>query len=243
MSVLRRSAEPVIGLSVELLEPPLYPGRRRFQLFTDYMDCVRASGGIPVLLPADAGPDEALRWLGLVDGILMTGGDDLDLRPLGGPAPGGGCKPIPSAKQALDLAVIQAACERGLPLLGVCLGMQELGLAYDAPYIQHLEIDVPHEKGRRHEVRPVSGTLLADVVGPEPVEVPCFHHQALGGPGARLAAAAWSEDGVLEAVERRGHPFALGVQWHPERAPESPASRALFSRFSAAARAYRQART
>lgn len=228
----------MVGLSMELLEPPHYPGRRRFQVFTDYMDCLRAAGAVPILLPPDADLPEALRWLEVVDGLLLTGGDDIDLRPLGGPPPHDRSKLIPNGKQALDLALAREACDRELPLFAVCLGMQELGLAYEAPYIQHLELEPSHEKGRTHRIAAEPGTLLERIVGRDEFEIPCFHHQALGRPG-RLRAAAWSGDGVLEAVEHEGVPFALGVQWHPERSPDSPASRALFSSFVRASAAYR----
>ena len=109
-------------VTVELLDAPWYEGRRRFQLFTDYMPCLRAAGLMPILMPTDAPLDgtraEAAALLDRVDGLLMTGGDDADLRPLGGPAPVRECKPVPPEQQALNLALVEVACERRLPLFG-----------------------------------------------------------------------------------------------------------------------------
>ncbi len=235
-----RPAAPLIGVTVELLDAPYYEGRRRFQLFTDYLPCLRAAGAVPVLLPTDGPPDEVGRWLEGLDGLLMTGGDDPDLRPFGGPAPEQTCKPVPREQQRINLELVQEAGRRGLPLLGVCLGMQMLGLAHGAPYCQHLEQADGHLKGVRHPVQPAPGSRLAQLLGPGPVEVASFHHQALEGPGEGLQVAATAPDGVIEAVERPGPAFALGVQWHPERLPDSEATKALFSGFARAAESYRR---
>ncbi len=235
-----RPAAPLIGVTVELLDAPYYEGRRRFQLFTDYLPCLRAAGAVPVLLPTDGPPEEAEAWLEGLDGLLMTGGDDPDLRPFGGPAPDHRCKPVPAEQQQMNLALVRAACRRRMPLLGVCLGMQMMGLVHGAPYCQHLDGADGHLKGALHPVAPAPGSLLARLLGPAPVEVASFHHQALAGPGDGLRVTGTSPDGIVEAVEIDGQDFALGVQWHPERRPDSAATKALFSGFAAAAGSYRR---
>lgn len=239
------ATQPVVGVTVELLDRPWYDGRRRFQLFADYLPCLRAVGLRPLLLPTDApvgdAAAEAAALLERVDGLLMTGGDDADLRPLGGPAPTPECKPVPAEQQAFNLALVAEACARDLPLFGVCFGMQMMGLAHRAPLVQHMERAGEHGGGREHAVTAVPGSRLAALVGEAPFAVPSYHHQALETPGA-LEAGAWAEDGTLEAVESAAQRFALGVQWHPERAPASAASRALFDGFARAARDYRRVR-
>ncbi len=233
-----RRRAPLIGVTVELLEAPHYSGRRRFQLFTDYLPCLRAAGLVPLLLPSDGPEAEAEAWLDQLDGLLLSGGDDFDLRRLGGPPPPPSAKPVPPSQQALNLALVRGAAARGMPLLGICFGMQALGLAHGAPFLQDLPAEGRHRDGGRHPVRPVPGTRLAALLGEEEVEVASFHHQALAGPGPELAPAAWAPDGLLEAVERPGPRFCLGVQWHPERLPDSAPTRALFSGFAAAAGSY-----
>lgn len=235
------SQAPIIGLSVELLEAPFYTGRRRFQLFTDYLDCLREAGGIPILLPSDAPAQEIQRWFEIIDGLLLTGGDDPDLSLLGGPAPLQECKPIPAPQQRVVLDLIAGAQNRRMPLFGVCLGMQLLGISHDAPFEQHLSAADEHTGGKLHQVQAAPASRLAHLVGTQTFEVASFHHQALSAPG-KLHACAHSEDGLLEAVEQPEMPFLLGVQWHPERTPDSRASRALFSGFVEAARTYRMER-
>lgn len=241
------SSEPLlIGVTVELLEQPWYEGQRRFQLFADYLPCLRAAGLTPVLLPTDSPPDcveaEVAAVLQRLDGLLMTGGDDADLRALGGPAPTPECKPVPPEQQAYNLALVEQAGALDLPLFGVCFGMQMLGLAHGAPLTQHMDLAVEHTQGVQHSVQPVPGSRLAALTGEVAFAVPSYHHQALAGTGATLAASAWAVDGTLEAIEHTELRFALGVQWHPERAPESAATQALFSGFGAAARDYRRSR-
>ena len=196
-------------------------------------------GATACLIPADSTAAETALLLERCDGLLLTGGDDPDLRPLGGPAPAPECLLMPTVQQATNLNLVQQALGADLPVLGVCLGMQMLGLAHRAPYVQHLPTAAAHGGGSRHRVRVQPGTRLAALTGAHDIEVASFHHQALGDVANGLVAAGWAEDGVLEAVELPQHRFALGVQWHPERLAESPASRAIFDGFVRAARDYR----
>jgi len=232
------SPHPLIGVTVELLDAPWYEGQRRFQLFTSYMPVLRAAGLIPVLIPGDAPPADIPAILDRLDGVLMTGGDDVDLRPYGGPAPTPECKPVPLEQQSMNLELVRGALARDMPLFGVCFGMQMMGLLHEAPFEQHLSNFADHTKGMEHKVKPCTGSLLEQLVGAQDFLVPSFHHQALKEAGATLKPSAWADDGTLEAVELPGKAFALGVQWHPERAPDSPATRAMFSGFAQAARNY-----
>ena len=237
------SQRPLIGVTVEVLEPPAYEGQRRYQLFTDYLEsCLRQAGGIGLLIPGDTPVNDVDSVLKVLDGILLTGGDDIDLQPLGGPSPPKTSKPIPLAQQTFSIALAEAAREQRIPTLGICLGMQIMGVESGAPLIQHLEESDKHQAGIEHRVNAVSGTKLASLLGEEPVEIKSFHHQALKHPGETLQAAAWSEDGVLEGVENPDHPFAIGVQWHPERTPNSIPTQKIFSSFVSAARNYREGR-
>lgn len=244
---MQADSRVVIGLTTEVLDAPWYEGRRRYQLFTDYSACLRELGAIPMLIPGDTLPADLPAILDKLDGVLTTGGDDADLRPLGGPAPTPECKPVPVEQQSMNLELTRLVLERDMPLLAVCFGMQMLGLAFDAGLDQHMDTHADHGKGIEHAVRLEAGSRMAEVIGSERFAVPSFHHQALTDTGQSigaqgkngLRAVGWADDGTLEAVEAPKASFALGVQWHPERAPDSAASRALFSRFVAAAATYR----
>ncbi|MDP7559359.1 MAG: gamma-glutamyl-gamma-aminobutyrate hydrolase family protein [Planctomycetota bacterium] len=229
---------PLIGLSVEVLDAPHYEGRRRYQLFSDYAGCLRKAGAIPILIPGDTPPSDLDSILDCLDGLLMTGGDDVDLRPLGGPPPEDTCRPIPIEQQELNLHLVAHAKARDMPTLGICLGMQVIGLANQSSYIQHLDSAEEHTKGIEHQVVAKEGSRLAKILGLQPITVASFHHQALKETGQGLCPAAYSEDGLLEAIEDSEMTFHIGVQWHPERLPDSEPSLALFSSFVAAAQAY-----
>ena len=228
----------VIGMTTELLDAPWYEGRRRYQLFTDYADCLRAAGAVVFLIPGDTSPADLPPLLARMSGVLFCGGDDFNLSLLGGPELLPECKPIPPEQQSLNLALARAAMNQDLPLLGICLGMQAMSLAHHSELIQHLEDGEAHLKGKKHSVSAVPSTKIADLLGTEALDVRSFHHQAIRKAGDGLVTSAWSADGILEAIERPDLAFALGVQWHPERWPDSDASRALFSGFVKAARDY-----
>lgn len=227
---------PVVALTVEVLDRPHYEGQRRYQLFTDYAECLWRAGATPFLVPGDTPPERLPQLLDRCDAVLLTGGDDLDLRRCGGPAPTPECKPVPAEQQRTVFALARLALERHVPVLGVCLGMQALGVLHGAPLCQHLEQAERHLRGRRHPVRLSRGSRLARVLGLDELEVPSFHHQALAGAGTGLDPVGWSDDDVLEGLEVADHPFALGVQWHPERTAPGDPSQRLFSALVAAAR-------
>lgn len=231
----------VIGLTTEVLAPPWYQGRERYQLFTDYSHCLRAAGAVPLLIPGDTPAHDLDLLLDRIDGVVATGGDDMDLRRLGGPAPTPECKPVPEAQQQMNLELLQRVLDRDMPLLAVCFGMQILGLLHGSGFVQHLDQHQDHTKGIEHEVQLQPQCRLAQIIGGDRLMVPSFHHQALiDVPPERLQTTGTAEDGTIEAVEVATRSFAVGVQWHPERDPDSKASRALFSRFVAAADAYRK---
>jgi putative glutamine amidotransferase len=188
-----------------------------------YVRHVAAAGGLPLLippLPSGSTREDVDTVLSRVDGLLLAGGGDLD--------PGRyGAQPHPTVQpprhqrddSELDLA--RASGESGLPVLGICRGMQVMAVAAGGDLLQHLPDIVGHESHSpapgvygTHEVRIEAGTRLSAVLG-DRVSVAHYHHQGVAGhPG--LNATAWSEDGLLEAFEDPDAPFRLGVQWHPE---------------------------
>ncbi len=204
----------------------------RLVLSVRYADSVLKAGGVPVAIPPVGGPGDVRRLLERVDGLLLGGGDDFATEPLGLGPTHPAATPVPRAKQDFDLVLVRAALELGVPVLGICYGMQLLGLAEGARLYQHLPDDVPgcrpHGGDAEHEVRIEPGTKLARLIGLEEVAVISRHHQALAEVSPPWRVAARDPEGLIEAIEREGHPFAIGVQWHPELSYEGSPHDGLF---------------
>jgi putative glutamine amidotransferase len=197
-----------------------------------YARAVQRAGGVAVMLPPDPfvteHPDELLDR---IDGLVMSGGADIDPAAYGAePHPATG--PTSPERDAFELALLRAALDRDMPVLGICRGMQLLNVATGGGVEQHVPDVVGHEDHRHtpgafadHEVRLEPGSLAARVVGRERDAVKSHHHQGLDGLGDGVVASGWSvDDDVVEAIELPDRRFAVGVLWHPE---EDEASRVL----------------
>jgi putative glutamine amidotransferase len=201
----------------------------------NYADAVAECGGEPVLLPTGAISGAVV---GHLDGLVLAGGADVDPARYGQSA-GHSTMVVRPERDEAELALLEAALDRDLPLLAVCRGMQLLNVLLGGDLVQHLP-DVPtagaHSGGSgvfaRREVTTAPGTVLAGLLGPA-APAACHHHQALNRVADGLTPAAWAEDGVLEAVEAAGQRFCLGVQWHPEAGED----RRLFGALVGAAQA------
>lgn len=185
-----------------------------------YTDAVAEAGGVPVLLPPL--PDGVLGALPALDGLVLTGGGDVDPG-LYGATPHPATDPPQPERDRAEIALLRACLESGTPLLAICRGLQVLNVALGGTLHQHLP-DVPGAGPHRgpagvfhhHHVRVASPSRLASLVGPA-LDAHCYHHQAIDRLGPGVRAVAWSEDGIVEAVELAGAPgFVLGVQSHPE---------------------------
>ncbi|MER6270442.1 gamma-glutamyl-gamma-aminobutyrate hydrolase family protein [Streptomyces sp900105755] len=222
------TGRPLIGVSTYLeagarwgvweLEAALLPA--------GYPRLVQRAGGLAAMLPPDA-PEHAAATVARLDGLVIAGGPDVEPVRYGAePDPRTG-RPA-RVRDAWELALIDAALAAGVPLLGICRGMQLLNVALGGTLVQHVDghAEVPGVFGR-HPVKPVPGTLYAGTV-PEEASVPTFHHQAVDRLGAGLVASAYAADGTVEAVELpAGHGWVLGVQWHPEMGEDPRVMRAL----------------
>lgn len=212
---------PLIGITAEMQAAGWGDSVREAALSpASYAYAVVQAGGIPVLLPPVV-PGAAARLAAGLDGLLFSGGADIDARRYGA-EPHERADPPDHARDAFEFELIRVAIEAGLPFLAICRGLQLLNVARGGTLIQHLPEAVGHDrhapdpvKMAAHEVRIEAGSRLGLLLGPQ-AEVPTCHHQAVQRPGSGLTAVAWAQDGVVEALVLDGHPFGIGVQWHPE---------------------------
>ncbi|CAO0835562.1 Gamma-glutamyl-gamma-aminobutyrate hydrolase family protein OS=Streptomyces microflavus OX=1919 GN=HUT09_02780 PE=4 SV=1 [Streptomyces microflavus] len=191
-----------------------------------YPRLVRAAGGLAVLLPPDEAADTARETVAALDGVVIAGGADVEPARYGA-APDPRTGPPARERDAWELALIEAAIELHVPLLGICRGMQLLNVALGGTLHQHLD---GHTGGHAvfggHPVDPVPGTAYAAAV-PETTTVPAYHHQAVDRLGTGLIASAHAPDGTVEALELPGREsLVLGVQWHPEMGEDPRVMRA-----------------
>ncbi|MEU6816259.1 gamma-glutamyl-gamma-aminobutyrate hydrolase family protein [Streptomyces sp. NPDC046860] len=219
---------PLIGVSTYLeagarwgvweLEAALLPAA--------YPRLVSRAGGLPALLPPDD-PALAPEVVARLDGVVVAGGPDVD------PARYGAerdprCGPPAPDRDAWELALIEAALDARVPLLGICRGMQLLNVALGGTLVQHLD---GHAEAvgvfGAHPVRPVPGTRYA-AIEPDGAVVPTYHHQAVDRLAPGLIPSAHAADGTIEAVElSSADGWVLGVQWHPEMGTDERVMRAL----------------
>ncbi len=235
----------LVGLTADEAEATEASPLASYVLKAPYADAVARAGALPVILPyLDAGAVDAL--LDRLDAVVVTGGA-FDVSPaLYGAAPAPGLGPLKAARTAFEAALTQGALARGLPLLGVCGGMQLLAVLAGGTLLQDLPTERPdalaHEQATdsrqpAHPVAVTAGTRLAAAVGEGGLDVNSTHHQAVDDPG-RLTVSAVAPDGVVEAVEDRSAAFVVGVQWHPERlVARDPRHQGLYDALVAAAAA------
>jgi len=194
-----------------------------------YTDAVKRADGLALLLPSDDAVAEAPdQVLDMLDGLLLTGGCDIDPMAYGArPDPATGT--TDPERDRFEIALGSRALERDLPLLGVCRGMQMLNVAAGGTLEQHVPDRIGRDAHRelpgsftRHEVNLEPGTLADRAVGSERCEVCSHHHQGADELGEGVVATGWSaDDGLVEAIELPERRFALGVLWHPEEDRES----------------------
>ncbi len=212
-----------------------------------YVDAIVSAGGVPLCVTRPE--KEALEVpLSHVDGILLAGGHDIDPTHYGEEKKEYTCN-IDSARDVLEIMLVEIARERGIPILGICRGMQVMNVALGGSLYQDVYLEMPgamlhdfhNDKGGMplarnaiaHDVTITEGTLLSLIAGSSSIPVNSLHHQGIKKVGAGLRVSATAPDGLIEAIEIEGHPFGLGVEWHPEELGDA-VSQKTFAAFIAA---------
>ncbi|WP_042458818.1 gamma-glutamyl-gamma-aminobutyrate hydrolase family protein [Neobacillus dielmonensis] len=230
--------KPVIGITGAYVNHNFF--MEGIYVHQDYHKAVAANGGVPIILPYIT-PELALETLSLCDGIILSGGEDVDPQFFQeDPHPQLG--QVILERDLVEIAIAKYAIEHHIPLLAICRGIQVLNVALGGSLIQDIPSQVKDciqhtQKVKRsqetHWVTISKDSLLFQLFGSERIRVNSIHHQAIGHVASDLRVVAQSSDGIVEAVESI-HPttFTVGVQWHPESmASHSPAMNKLFDEF------------
>jgi putative glutamine amidotransferase len=212
------------------------------------MSCSRVS---PMLIPATQEIDSCDSYLDGVNGLLFPGGaSNVEPRCYGGPDDS--AMHVDSARDHVALALMRGAAARGMPMLGICRGFQEMNVAFggtlltdihasghSAYHLEDLGEDLQARYRYKHEIELTADGTLSALAGATRARVNSLHRQGVSVLAPALAVEAWAPDGLIEAVRLDAHDFALGVQWHPEVMVDSDMlSRSLFEAFGASCRRY-----
>ncbi|MGE5631445.1 MAG: gamma-glutamyl-gamma-aminobutyrate hydrolase family protein [Caulobacteraceae bacterium] len=211
-------------------------------------------GALPVILPI---PEEgnyceiSKRYLNMIDGLIITEGEDMSPSTYGAEKAKECSDELDERKDAFELEILRQACEMDMPILGICRGIHVLNVLFggtlcqDIPTYFERNIEIRHcadgdERYRNfHNVRLADNSIVKRCYKKNELLVNSIHHQAIANLAGSLTPTAWSDDGVIEAVEMRDKLFVLALQWHPERIwDEEPIHLKVFEEFVVCARQY-----
>lgn len=246
MTLQNASRPPIIGITLDFEEGGApgfsYSKMPWYALRENYCSAVSALGALPVPLPHEV--ERVEDYLELIDGLMITGGA-FDVSPeLYGESGKHATVVTKDRRTKFEFAITRGAVDKGLPVLGICGGEQLLNVVLGGSLIQHIPDAIANaleheQKNPRtepgHIVSVEKGTLLHKIVGTDSMNVNTAHHQAVAKLAPGMIVNSRSEDGVIEGIELPGHPFCLGVQWHPEYHVDSK-DKSIFEAFVAATR-------
>jgi putative glutamine amidotransferase len=232
-------SQPLIGITGGLTHNS--SGSPVCQVGQAYITAVSQAGGLPVMIPIGLKEQDLTALLDRLDGVLLSGGGDIDPGYFNGTA-----HPkvygISPERDELELSLVERALEKGKPLLAICRGIQVLNVAMGGALYTHLQDQLesslkhdwfpkfPRDK-LAHTVSLKCESKLDQIYGEDEVQVNSLHHQGISRVGEGLVATAFAPDGLVEGLEVSGADFALGVQWHPECLPDDMGSQRLFAAF------------
>jgi putative glutamine amidotransferase len=229
-------SRPVIGISSMYIPKGQYD-----KVNSTYTQAVREAGGTPLILPVIADRQLVARYVGILDGLLLTGGDDVPPEAYG-EAPLKQTKTLSPRRHAFEKMMLEAWLPTGKPILGICRGLQQTNVVCAGTLVQDIPTQigttVTHRGGGNtgHTIQIEPGTKLRSLLSGPSVQVNSSHHQAVRKVGKNLRIAARSADGVIEALEFTDGRFGLLVQWHPESMSDAKHRKAIYGAFVRACR-------
>lgn len=220
---MKRKARIGISGSIIVDEGGMFPGYERAYVNDDYIKSVIKAGGIPVIIPLIKNENDIKEQLEMVDGIIISGGHDVNPL-LYGEEPSQKLGGILPKRDDFDITLIKLAMEAKKPILGICRGHQLLNVVnggnlyqdlsfIEGCYIKHNQASLSNTP--THTIKIKEGTKLREVLGEETM-CNSFHHLAIKEVAKGFVASAVSKDGIIEAIEHKHEEFVIGVQWHPE---------------------------
>lgn len=239
---------PIIGVSMGQMAAKEYAHGHDdlASIPLSYLNAICRAGAVPLGIPNN--PEGVDRLLPMVAGLILMGGDDISVERYAKGPPSPKVLPPQPQRDSTEFKLVQLALKRKIPYLGICRGAQVFNVVLGGTLHQHLLDDLPGVRQHAqllsddpdtpifHPVSLEPGSLVARIAGADQMTVNSDHHQGIKKLGRGLTITARSDDGVVEAVELQKMPFALGLQWHPERlAHENPQQAAFFEAFVRAA--------
>lgn len=218
--------KPLIGVTTNYIisQEGITTGQERYFLVSNYVKVIEQSKGSCILYPHTHDTETFERYLDLVDGIILTGG--IDINPMFyGEEPMEKLGYFNTKKDFFEVELTKKAIQRGIPILGIDRGLQVINVAMggtlyqdlsyrDGEHLKHFQSSIMSEKSHSVSIEPHSE--LREIFGQDKIFVNSFHHQSVKELGKNLEATAKASDGVIEAIEYTGGSFAMGVQWQPE---------------------------
>ena len=230
---------PLIGLTTS--HTTSQSGLSQISVTEAYVRALLRAGAAPLLIPIGLSESALQDILHRLDGILFTGGGDVNperyasqMHPL--------VDDVDPERDSTEIQLIRYAMQEQIPFLGICRGLQVINVAMGGTLYEDILDQRPNSIRHQyspgwprsylaHDVKLVDRSRLVEILDDNTVSVNSFHHQGIRELGKRLQATAFAPDGVIEAIELPGHPFAIAVQWHPEWLVEDPAMQRLFGEF------------
>lgn len=239
---MRNEYRPIIGLTADVMT---LDGARRHTLRDSYVSAILNAGGAPVLIPCTDNEEAALAVYRCLDGLVLTGGGDVDPALYGEGEDGTEMNSISPWRDTTELKLTQQALADDLPVLGICRGHQVLNVAAGGTLYQDIPGNLPpsstDHRGSTytlnrglltHSVRLEPSCKLAAILGTPELMVNSLHHQGVKLPGQGLRVVGASPDGMAEALESEQHRWVMSVQWHPEELwRKQPEAASLFKAF------------